>query len=134
MSGDLMSVSDSISTTVLVESSGTYLNTSTEVTKNNLSSSLNTSEDAGVYSNVVFNRFFNLYLMFPLLFVGLAGNILVVVVMRDKSFKNLPISIYFTAIAVSDAAMLISVSVLQFLKELAQVRMFAVTRLCSTIG
>ena len=127
MSSELEPVSSTVSTNE--EIYDTYLNTSA-VTNGNST----TGSTVSFTSNVIFNRFFNLYLMFPLLFVGLAGNILVVVVMRDKSFKNLPISIYFTAIAVSDAAMLILVSVLQFLKELAQVRMFAVTRLCSTIG
>ena len=126
MSSELEPVSSTVST-----NEDTYLNTSAVT---NGSSTTGSTGTVSFTSNVVFNRFFNLYLMFPLLFVGLVGNILVVVVMRDKSFKNLPISIYFTAIAVSDAAMLILVSVLQFLKELAHVRMFAVTRLCSTIG
>ena len=89
-----------------------------------------------VYQNVVFHRIFNIYLMFPILVVGLIGNVLVVAVMRDKVFNKLPLSVYFTAIAVSDSVMLTMHTIMQVMKELTpnHVNFFSVAKLCSSLG
>ena len=89
-----------------------------------------------VYQNVVYHQVFNLYLMFPIMVVGLAGNAMVVAVMRDKVFNKLPLSVYFTSLAVSDSVMLVLSTVLQAMKELApnKINFFSVAKLCSSLG
>ena len=54
-------------------------------------------------ANVAFHQLFNFYLMALVLVIGVIANGIIVIVMRDVSFRKLPLSLYFTALALSDA-------------------------------
>ena len=47
------------------------------------------------------------YLMWLVVVVGVLGNCLVIAVMRHKTFNKRPLSVYLTAIAISDSVMLV---------------------------
>ena len=87
-----------------------------------------------VYENVVYHQILNVYLMIAVTVVGLVMNGLVVAVMRDKVFNKLPLSVYFTAIAVCDSVMLVMSTVMQTMKEIAHINMFSKAKLCSSLG
>ena len=54
-------------------------------------------------ANVAFHQLFNFYLMALVLVIGVIANGIIVIVMRDVSFRKLPLSVYFTTLALSDA-------------------------------
>ena len=97
---------------------------------------MTTTKTSKVYQNVLYHKVFNLYLMFPIMVVGLVGNAMVVAVMRDKVFNKLPLSVYFTSLAVSDSVMLVLSTVMQAMKELTpnKINFFSVAKLCSSLG
>ena len=87
-----------------------------------------------VKANKLYHDMFSVYLPVVILVVGIIGNILVVIVMRNNVFKKLPLSIYFTAIAVSDSAYLLLATSLQMTRELNGFHFFRVARYCASLG
>ena len=85
-------------------------------------------------TNVGFHQLFNLYLMGGVLCVGVITNIIIVIIMRDGHFRKLPMSVYFTGLAVSDTVVLCFTAVKQFMKQSSGLNFFRITRLCSTCG
>ena len=85
-------------------------------------------------ANVAFHQLFNFYLMALILIIGLIANSIIVIVMRDVSFRKLPLSVYFTALAISDTAVLCFTAGFQFLKQSGALHYFQSTVLCSTCG
>ena len=91
--------------------------------------------DASVRSaNVAFHQLFNFYLMALVLVIGVIANGIIVIVMRDVSFRKLPLSVYFTALAISDTVVLCFTAGLQFIKQASEMNYFRNTFLCSTCG
>ena len=68
--------------------------------------------------------------------VGTVANGLVVIVMRNKVFVNLPLAVYFTAMAVSDTVVLITTNSQHIVRHitLPRFRYFGQTFLCTTVG
>ena len=68
--------------------------------------------------------------------VGTVANGLVAVVMRYKVFVNLPLAVYFTAMAVSETLVLITTNLQHILWHATTliVRYFGQTSLCTTVG
>ena len=91
--------------------------------------------DASVRSaNVAFHQLFNFYLMALVLVIGVIANGIIVIVMRDVSFRKLPLSVYFTALAISDTVVLCFTAGLQFIKQASEMNYFRNTFLFSTCG
>ena len=84
--------------------------------------------------NVGFHQLFNFYLMGVILVIGVIANTIIVIVMREASFRKLPISVYFTALAISDTVVLCFIAGLQIMKQASGINYFTSTRLCSTCG
>ena len=85
-------------------------------------------------ANVAFHQLFNFYLMALVLVIGVIANGIIVIVMRDVSFRKLPLSVYFTALAISDTVVLCFTAGLQFIKQASEMNYFRNTFLCSTCG
>ena len=89
-----------------------------------------------IIENVVYHQIMNIYLLMGITLAGLIMNGLVVAVMRDKAFNKLPLSVYFTSLAVSDSGMLVMSAVMQYMKEFSPGRknFFSVAKYCATLG
>ena len=89
-----------------------------------------------IIENVVYHQIMNIYLLMGITLAGLVMNGLVVAVMRDKVFNKLPLSVYFTSLAVSDSGMLVMSAVMQYMKEFSPGRknFFSVAKYCATLG
>ena len=89
-----------------------------------------------IIENVVYHQIMNIYLLMGITLAGLVMNGLVVAVMRDKAFNKLPLSVYFTSLAVSDSGMLVMSAVMQYMKEFSPGRknFFSVAKYCATLG
>ena len=85
-------------------------------------------------SNLAFHQLFNYYLMALVLLVGVMANSVIVVVMRDVSFNKLPLSVYFTALAISDTVVLCFTAGFSFLQQATGKSFMHNTVLCSTCG
>ena len=85
-------------------------------------------------TNVTFHQLFNLYIMTVVLSIGVIANVTIMVTMRDASFRKLPISIYFTALAMSDTLTLALNAGHQFLLQTSGTSFFQSTILCCTCG
>ena len=85
-------------------------------------------------ANVAFHQLFNFYLMALVLVIGVIANGIIIIVMRDVSFRKLPLSVYFTALAISDTVVLCFTAGLQFIKQASEMNYFRNTFLCSTCG
>ena len=85
-------------------------------------------------TDVVFHQLFNLYLMSVVLVVGVIANIIIIIIMRDGRFRKLPISVYFTALAISDTVVLCLIAGMQFMKQTTGSYYFISTSLCTTCG
>ena len=85
-------------------------------------------------ANVGFHQLFNFYLMAPTMVIGVITNIIIIIVMRDVSFRKLTLSVYFTALAISDTVVLCFAAAFQFMKQSIGKNYFHTTVLCSTCG
>ena len=83
-------------------------------------------------TNVGFHQLFNFYLMGAVLVVGVITNIIIIVIMRDGHFSKLPMSVYFTGLAISDVIVLSFTAAKQFMKQTTGVHFLIKTSLCST--
>ena len=85
-------------------------------------------------TNIGFHQLFNLYLMGGVLVVGVIANIIIIIIMRDGRFRKLPMSVYFTALAISDTVVLCLIAGMQFMKQTTGSYYFISTSLCTTCG
>ena len=80
--------------------------------------------------NTNFSIAFRLYLPGIVLVVGIITNLLVLVIMRSPFFKKLPLSVYFSVLAVSDTIALLTVSLRQILQEATGANINKIDILC----
>ena len=81
--------------------------------------------------NSGFHLAFNLYLTAIVLVVGLVANVLICVVMSKPTFKKLPLSVYFTALAVSDTVVLCITSCKQITYQMTEIFILRTTYGCT---
>ena len=113
-------------------------NTKSAMTNNNMSSlawgNLTTATPKET-TNVSHGLVLLLYAII-IIVVGTVANGLVVFVMRNKVFINLPLAVYFTAMAVSDMVVLITTNFQHVVWHITspRFRYFGQTSLCTTVG
>ena len=84
-------------------------------------------------TNSGFHLAFNLYLTAIVLMVGLVANVLICVVMSKPTFKKLPLSVYFTALAVSDTVVLCIIATRQIVYQLTGILHLGTTYGCTLL-
>ena len=110
-----------------------YLQTVTMATTENRTMEQSNSTTASIYTNLgnpaslsgqtkmappdyTFQQVVNVYVMPLVVITGLISNLLVVLVMRDNTFRRLPLRIYFSVLALSDSMVLVLLGTKQMLR------------------
>ena len=81
--------------------------------------------------NLVLHQILNIYLQPIIIIVGLVGNVIILLVMRNKNFSLMPLRVYISALAVTDSVVLFVGSIRQFLRHSIDIEMYEVPVLCT---
>ena len=85
-------------------------------------------------SITTFNMVLKQYLTGIILITGTVANCLVLVIMRTPAFHKLPLSVYFSALAVSDTIVLLLVGIRQIIQSTTGVNIYRVSIFCLFSG
>ena len=115
------------------------VNSTTMVIENDTNPGNRTQENASIKvsyftSNPLLHETFNLYLTSIFMPFGIVANILICIVMRHRSFKQLPLAVYFSSLAVSDTIVLTITCVMQIIKQTIDVNILSLHVSCTVFG
>ena len=109
-------------------SMNTTMNSTTEPNLTTITTTPNTGEI------LEYHNIFNVYFMWPLVIIGTVTNIIIIIAMRHKVFRSLPISVYFSVLAVADSVVLITSGFNQSLKQTHGIRLFGLSKVCGIVS